>query len=199
MHLKVRKGLPERAKMGMKRWVKPVEDWWAAFCTAGAGVGKMILGFMEPQTDKCGWYKASLENRVKGGMVKDLQGHAQDWTFLKGDRKRATEGFESVTMNSCGKFSLITVWRVLWRGANGKAEKLYCTEWVVCGSLDGLENTALVGIEDCGRDRMSTVRRQTCQVAWTGSQKRTEKYGQVLAGNLEKGCGVAGTGAAPKV
>lgn len=147
MHLKVRKGLPERAKMGMKRWVKPVEDWWAAFCTAGAGVGKMILGFMEPQTDKCGWYKASLENREKGGMVKDLQGHAQDWTFLKGDRKRATEGFESVTMNSSGKFSLITVWRVLWRGANGKAEKLYCTEWVVLGSLDGLENTALVVIE----------------------------------------------------
>lgn len=78
---------------------------------------------MDPWTDKCGWCKVSLVNRANSGMVKNLQGQAQDWTFLKGDRKRVTEDFESVAMNLCGKLSLITVWRVLRRRANRKAER----------------------------------------------------------------------------
>lgn len=96
--------------------MKSVEDLWATFCTASDGI-------MEPWTDKCGWCKVSLVNRANSGMVKNLQGQAQDWTFLKGDRKRVTEDFESVVMNSCGKLSLITAWRVLRRRASRKAER----------------------------------------------------------------------------
>lgn len=126
--------------------MKSVEDLWATFFTASDG--KMTLGFMEPQTDKCGWCNGSLANRANGQIVKDLQGQAQDWTFLKGNRKRVTEDFENVVMNLCGKLSLTTVWRALWRRVNRKAEReTYCIEWLVCDSLDGLEKRVLVGME----------------------------------------------------
>lgn len=105
----------------------------------GASEGKTILGFMESQTDKCGWCKVSLEQR-KGGMAKDIQGHAQEkvteWEPLKVLRASSWTYVEN------------SAWLWFGEGQIGKQrEKLYCTEWVVCGSSDGPEKTALVGRE----------------------------------------------------
>lgn len=159
----------------------------------------MTLGFMEPQTDKCGWCNGSLANRANGRIVKDLQGQAQDWTFLKGNRKRVTEDFENVVMNMslCGKLSPITVWRALWRRANRKAERdiLYWVDgvwllgWTGEKSL-GWHGSTTAGIEcpqsgDRRNDKcqgLALRREQRCRGKcwWTDRWRAAKLQAQVL-------------------
>ena len=46
------------------------------------------------------------------------------------------------------------------KGQIGKQRETYCIEWVVRGSLDGLEKITLLAWKDYSRDRMSAIRRQ---------------------------------------